>query len=219
MTAPIRVAVADDQLLFCSGIQMLIESQDDLEFAGSAHDGGAIVDLVLRERPDVVLMDVRMPVADGIAATSRILAAGLEPAPNVIVLTTYQRDIAVIGAINAGASGFIMKDATPEFLLASIRTVHSGKSVIAPHNTLGLIRELSAKRETEPDESAIETLSAREREVFLFVASGLSNAEIASTAYIGETTVKSHLSSILAKLGMHSRVQLVAHAYRNGLIR
>ncbi|PJJ63726.1 response regulator [Compostimonas suwonensis] len=215
----IRVAIADDQTLFCSGIRMLVESQDDLAFAGVAYDGEQIVELALREQPDVILMDIRMPKADGVTATERILAAGLAKPPNIIVLTTYQRDVAVLSAITAGASGFIMKDATPEFLLASIRAVHAGQSVIAPSSTVGLIRDLAPQRELPPADTSIEVLSAREKEVFLFAARGLSNAEIAATAFISETTVKSHISSILGKLGMHSRVQLVAHAYENGLIR
>jgi DNA-binding NarL/FixJ family response regulator len=217
VSTPIRVAIADDQKLFCSGIEMLIESQDDLEFVGAAFDGPTAVELAACVAPDIFLMDVRMPGLDGIAATRAIVDGSPTP-PSIIVLTTYQRDVAVLQAINAGASGFIMKDTTPEFLLASIRTVYSGQSVLAPNNTMELIRGLSAP-ERPVVESAIESLSAREREVFLFAARGLSNADIAGAAFIGETTVKSHISSILSKLGMTSRVQLVAHAYENGLIR
>jgi DNA-binding NarL/FixJ family response regulator len=217
MTATIRVAIADDQKLFCGGIAMLIESQDDLEFVGSACDGPGAVELAAAATPDIFLMDIRMPGLDGIAASRQIVASSPTP-PSIIVLTTYQRDVAVLQAINAGASGFIMKDTTPEFLLASIRTVHGGQSVLAPNNTLDLIRGLTA-RERPVVESAIEPLSAREREVFLFAARGLSNADIATTAFISETTVKSHMSSILTKLGLSSRVQLVALAYENGLIR
>jgi DNA-binding NarL/FixJ family response regulator len=217
VSTPIRVAIADDQKLFCFGIEMLIESQDDLEFVGAAFDGPTAVELAARVAPDIFLMDVRMPGLDGIAATRAIVDGSPTP-PSIIVLTTYQRDVAVLQAINAGASGFIMKDTTPEFLLASIRTVYSGQSVLAPNNTMELIRGLSAP-ERPVVESAIESLSAREREVFLFAARVLSNADIAGAAFIGETTVKSHISSILSKLGMTSRVQLVAHAYENGLIR
>ena len=213
----IRVAIADDQKLFCSGIEMLIESQADLEFAGSAFDGNAAVELAASASPDVFLMDIRMPGLDGIAAT-RAITQGEPTPPAIIVLTTYQRDVAVLQAINAGASGFIMKDTTPEFLLASIRTVYAGQSVLAPSNTLELIRGLTGRQQPVV-EAAIEPLSAREREVFLFAAKGLSNADIATAAFISETTVKSHISSILTKLGMTSRVQLVAHAYENGLIR
>lgn len=215
----IRVAVVDDQALFCSGLAMLIESQPDLEFAGSAHDGDAAVALAARERPDVVLMDVRMPVLDGIAATERILAesagsAGAD-APKIIVLTTFERDEAVARAVRAGASGFIMKDTTPEFVLAAIRTVDAGHAVIAPKDAAELF---GAQRRT-PAPDAIAALSAREKEVFLLAARGLSNAEVGQTAYISEATVKSHMRSILAKLALTSRVQLVAFAYENGLVR
>ena len=217
MSAPITVAIADDQKLFCAGVEMLIDSQDDLKFVGAAYDGPGAVELAGDTAPDIFLMDIRMPGLDGIAATRQIMAGSGTP-PSVIVLTTYQRDVAVLKAINAGASGFLMKDSTPEFLLASIRTVHAGQSVLAPNNTMELIRGLAGP-EKPVNEAAIESLSAREREVFLFAARGLSNADIATTAFIGETTVKSHMSSILTKLGMASRVQLVALAYENGLIR
>ncbi len=214
----IRVAVADDQPLFCSGIAMLVESQDDLVFAGEAHDGEAAVALAREERPDVLLMDVRMPVLDGIAATARILAeageAGEAGAPRVIVLTTFERDELVERAIRAGAHGFVLKDTTPEFVLAAIRTVHTGHAVIAPKQTAELFRA-AAHRHPE----AIAGLSAREKEVFLLAARGQSNGEIGEVAFISEATVKSHMRSILAKLGLTSRVQLVAFAYENGLVR
>lgn len=230
---PIRVAIADDQQLFCSGIEMLIESQDDLEFAGAAYDGAAAVALAADAHPDVMLMDIRMPVMDGIEATKRILDAADIPdeiapeesagPPKIIMLTTFQRDEAVVRAIHAGAEGFVMKDTTPEFVLASIRTVHAGHSVIAPSDTADLIRAHTGLRRDpgrgRPVEESISALSAREKEVFLLAARGLSNADIAQTAYISEATVKSHIRSILAKLALGSRVQLVAHAYENGLLR
>jgi DNA-binding NarL/FixJ family response regulator len=217
--ARIRVAIADDQTLFCSGIQMLIESQPDLLFVGSAPDGETIVELAHAHGPDVILMDIRMPGTDGLTATERILAGSPQRPPRVIVLTTFQRDVTVLRAISAGASGFIMKDATPEFLLAAIRTVHAGQSVIAPGETLSLIQGMAADRGGQADDSSIAALSPREKEVFLFAARGLSNAEIATTAYISETTVKSHISSILSKLKMQSRLQMVVHAYEHRLLR
>ena len=233
----IRVAIADDQQLFCSGIQMLIESQPDLKFVGAAYDGEAAIVLARQARPDVMLMDIRMPLLDGIEATARILNATDAPdsdksepsadacatllaaQPKVIMLTTFQRDEAVVRAIHAGADGFIMKDTTPEFVLASIRTVYAGHSVIAPSDTADIIRAHTSQRPREPSAESISALSAREKEVFLFAARGLSNADIAQTAYISEATVKSHLRSILAKLSLTSRVQIVAHAYENGLLR
>lgn len=214
----IRVAIADDQALFCSGVQMLIESQTDLEFCGAAYNGAAAVDLAVQAQPDVMLMDIRMPVLDGIQATERIMSAfsvGAE-APRVIVLTTFQRDEAVARAIRAGAHGFVMKDTSPEFVLAAIRTVNAGHSVIAPRDTAELFRRAADMR---PVEEAIASLSSREKEVFLLAARGLSNAEAGQSAFISEATVKSHMRSILAKLGLTSRVQLVAFAYENGLVR
>lgn len=210
----IRVAVADDQPLFCSGIGMLVESQADLDFAGSAADGVEAVELARTARPDVMLMDVRMPRLDGIAATARIRADHGDAGPRIIVLTTFERDDAVAAALRAGADGFVLKDTTPEFVLAAIRTVHDGHSVIAPKQTAELFRGVARRRR-----EAIEPLSVREKEVFLLAARGLGNAEIGQAAFIAEATVKSHIRSILAKLGLASRVQLVAFAYENGLVR
>jgi DNA-binding NarL/FixJ family response regulator len=219
----IRVAIADDHELFCSGVQMLIESQPDLTYAGAAYDGNQAVELAQRERPDVMLMDVRMPGIDGIEATRRILSAtrsdgGQDTTTKIVVLTTLQRDDAVVRAIRAGAHGFLIKDTTPEFILASIRTVHAGRSVIAPSDTAALFRNTSWDEGHPPAEESIAALSAREKEIFLFAARGLSNAEIGQTAYISEATAKSHLRSILSTLGLTSRVQLVAFAYDHRLV-
>lgn len=210
----IRVAIADDQPLFCTGLQMMIESQPDLAFAGTAADGLQAIQLARSARPDVLLMDIRMPVLDGIAATEGIRRENAEPLPRIVVLTTFERDEAVAAALRAGADGFVLKDATPEFILAAIRTVHDGHSVIAPKATTDLFRTLARRR---PE--AIDALSVREKEVFLLAARGLNNGDIGRTAFISEATVKSHVRSILAKLGLASRVQLVAFAYENGLVR
>ena len=215
--APITVAIADDHVLFCAGIEMIVGSQPDLAFVGSAQDGEAVVALVRETRPDIVLMDIRMPVTDGITATRDVLAAA--PDTRVIILTTHQRREAVTESIAAGAHGFVMKDARPELLLEAIRTVHRGSSVYAPATTVALVRDLGeAHPAARPDPAAIAALTAREREVYLLAARGLSNTEIAESAYIGETTVKSHVSSILAKLGLASRLQLIAHAYAHRLV-
>ena len=211
----IRVAVVDDQPLFCSGVAMLIESQPDLEFAGSAADGVAGVELARDAGPDVMLMDVRMPVLDGIAATKRIRSELPVRGPKIVVLTTFERDHAVAAALRAGADGYIMKDTTPEFVLAAIRTVHAGHAVVAPKDTAALLRDGMSPARPE----AIAALSAREKEVFLLAARGLSNAEAGQAAFISEATVKSHMRSILQKLALTSRVQLVAFAHENGLVR
>ncbi|GAA2047025.1 response regulator transcription factor [Leifsonia soli] len=210
----IRVGVADDQPLFCAGLQMMIESQPDLEFAGTAADGLQAVQLARSARPDVLLMDIRMPGLDGIAATEAIRRDRTGQLPRIVVLTTFDRDEAVAAALRAGADGFLLKDATPDFILAAIRTVHDGHSVIAPKQTTELFRALARRR---PE--AIDSLSVREKEVFLLAARGLNNGDIGRTAFISEATVKSHVRSILAKLGLVSRVQLVAFAYENGLVR
>ena len=216
MTA-IRVAVVDDQALFVSGMQMLVESQPDLEFVGSAANGRSALDLVARAEPHVVLMDVRMPIMDGIEATRLIVESG-SPA-RIVILTTFQRDEAVFRAIRFGASGFVTKDATPEFVLAAIRTVHSGQSVLAPSATFDLVRQFAAPVEVgRPVELALAPLTPREQEIFLLVARGLSNSEVASAAFVSETTAKTHLRSILNKMGLHNRVQVVIFAYENGLL-
>lgn len=216
----IRVALVDDQALFRAGIRMLVESQPDLVFAGDAADGRAAIALAERSRPDVMLMDVRMPQLDGIAATGRILADadrdGREP-PRILVLTTFDLDENAARAIRAGASGFVLKDADPEFLLAAIRTVHRGNAVIAGNATRDLIASASRGSGRRPAPPAWGDLTAREREIFALAAKGLSNAEIAASEYLGEATVKTHLSRVLAKLGLRDRVQLVVFAYEHDL--
>ncbi|MEN2742116.1 response regulator transcription factor [Microbacterium sp. X-17] len=210
----IRVAVADDQPLFCAGLQMVIESQHDLDFVGTAADGHQAIELARTARPDVMLMDIRMPGMDGIAATHAIRSTSSSDSPRIVVLTTFDRDEAVAAALRAGADGFLLKDSTPDFILAAVRTVYEGHSVIAPKATSELFRALARRR---PE--AIDPLTMREKEVFLLAARGLSNGEIGTTAFISEATVKSHIRSILAKLALSSRVQLVAFAYENGLVR
>ena len=210
----IRVAVADDQPLYCSGIQMLIDSQPDLEFVGAAANGQEAVSLACSVLPDVMLMDIRMPHLDGIAATRKIRSEMVAGGVRIVVLTTFDRDEAIADALRAGADGFLLKDATVEFILASIRAVHVGHSVIAPKAASELLRTLPRRR---PE--AIAALSVREKEVFLLVARGLSNEDIGRSAFIAESTVKSHIRSILSKLQLASRVQLVTFAYDNGLVR
>ncbi|MET4782298.1 response regulator transcription factor [Glaciihabitans sp. UYNi722] len=216
----IRVGLVDDQSLFRMGIRMLVDSQPDLEVAGEAGNGVEAIAMAAEARPDVILMDIRMPVMDGIAATTAILAAtrasGATP-PRIVVLTTFDLDEAATRAIRGGASGFVLKDADPEFLLAAIRTVHAGNAVIAASATRELFEHFSPKvtQPTEPE--AFAQLTARERDIFQLAARGLSNAEIASGEFLSEATVKTHISRILSKLGLRDRVQLVVFAFEHGL--
>ena len=218
MSAPIRVVLVDDQALFRAGIRMVIDSQPDLTVVGEAGDGAEGVRVVRQTRPDVVLMDIRMPVMDGLAATAELLSdTTLASAPpRIVMLTTFDLDEAAARAIRQGASGFLLKDADPEFLLAAIRTVHAGAAVIAPSATAALFAHLGTERTTPPPE--FETLTAREREIFLLAARGLSNTEIAAREYVSEATVKTHVSRVLGKLALRDRVQLVVYAHDHALI-
>ena len=218
MTAvqPLRVVVADDHALVRSGITGLLEA-GDVEVVGEAADGVEAVEVALRLRPDVVVMDVRMPRLDGIEATRRLRR---EPdGPQVLVLTTFDLDEYVFRALEAGAAGFLLKDAPPGRLVEAVRTVADGDALLAPAVTRRLIqRHLSGPAPaTGPDPAA--DLSPREREVWLLVAQGLSNAEIAGTLVVSEATVKAHVTRLLAKLGVRDRVQAVVRAYESGLVR
>lgn len=216
-TDRIRVALVDDQQLFRGGIRMLVDSQPDMAFVGEAADGAEAVRLAMAEQPDVMLMDVRMPVLDGLEATQQIVARGLDT--RILVLTTFDLDKAVAKAVAAGASGFVLKDADPEFLLAAIRTVYSGAEVFAAQATADLIRRFSQSPDRlggEPAEFA--SLTEREREMFFLAAKGMSNSEIAAQEFLSEATVKTHISRILAKLSLRDRVQLVVYAYEHGLL-
>lgn len=218
MTEPIRVVLVDDQALFRAGIRMVIDSQPDLEVVGEAGDGAEGVRVVRAARPDVVLMDIRMPVMDGLAATAELLADGAPGAapPRIVMLTTFDLDEAAARAIQQGASGFLLKDADPEFLLAAIRTVHAGSAVIAASATRDLFAHFASPATAEVPPSYAE-LTEREREIFALAARGLSNAEIAQREFLSEATVKTHISRILAKLGLRDRVQLVVFAFEHGL--
>ncbi|MGC4015825.1 MAG: response regulator transcription factor [Luteolibacter sp.] len=209
----IRVALVDDQALFRAGIRMLVDSQPDLDVVGEAGDGREGLEMIRRTRPDVVLMDIRMPVMDGLEATATLLA---DPAPpRVVMLTTFDLDEAAARAIRQGASGFLLKDADPEFLLAAIRTVHSGSAVIAAAATRDLFAHLGGPTVATPP--TYDDLTSREKEIFALAARGLSNAEIAAREFLSEATVKTHISRILTKLGLRDRVQLVVFAFEHGL--
>lgn len=223
--APIRVALVDDQQLIRSGLAMLIGSQPDLEVVAEATTGREALGSPSVARADVVLMDVRMPQMDGIAATEALLAK--PDAPRVVVLTTFDLDEYALDAIQAGASGFLLKDAPPEELLAAIRTVHRGDAVIAPSTTRRLLEHMAPRLQAEHavdahgavERAAIDTLTPREREVLVLMARGDSNMEIAAELVLSEATVKTHVGRVLAKLQARDRVQAVVTAYRAGLVR
>jgi DNA-binding NarL/FixJ family response regulator len=214
-----RVVVVDDQDVVRAAFEVLLATQPDFAVVGSACDGEQAVRLCRELRPDVVLMDIRMPGMDGIAATSRILSARDGPVPRVLILTTFDLDEHVYDALDAGASGFLLKDATAERLFDAVRVVAAGEALLAPTVTRRLIAEFSRLRvrRREPD-AALRTLTPRETEVLRLIAEGLSNPEIAARLVVGEETVKSHVSRVLAKLGLRDRTQAVVVAYESGLI-
>lgn len=213
----IRVALVDDQALFRAGIAMVVGSQDDLTVVGEAGDGGEAVELVETSRPDVVLMDVRMPRVDGVEATRRIVDRFADEAPRVLVLTTFDLDELAADAIEAGASGFVLKESRPEFLLAAIRAVADGTQVVAAGATRAVFERFRERATATPGVD-YERLTPREREILLRAAQGLSNAEIAAAEFLSEATVKTHVSRILGKLALRDRVQLVVYAYEHGLL-
>ncbi|WP_338890100.1 response regulator transcription factor [Rhodococcus sovatensis] len=216
--SPIRVALVDDQQLFRAGIRMLVSSQADLEFVGEAGNGREGVELAAATSPDVILMDIRMPVLDGISATTEIVTAMASP-PKILVLTTFDLDESAARAIKAGASGFVLKDADPEFLLAAIRTVHAGNSVIAASATTALLGHYTDTPAEPVIPERFTRLTSREQEIFRLAATGMSNSEIAASEYLSEATVKTHLSRIFTKLDLRDRVQLVVFAFEHGLAR
>jgi DNA-binding NarL/FixJ family response regulator len=215
----VRVVVADDQLLVRAGFRVLVDSAPDLEVVGEAGDGTEAVELARRERPDVVLMDIRMPSMDGLEATRRIVADELLAGVRVLVLTTFDLDEYVYQALRAGASGFLLKDTPPADLLAAIRVVAAGDALLAPRVTRRLIEEFA--RRPEPAAvapAALAALTQREREVLALVARGLTNAEIADRLFVSAATTKTHVSRVLAKLRARDRAQLVMLAYETGLV-
>jgi DNA-binding NarL/FixJ family response regulator len=215
----IRVGIADDQAIIRDGLRVQVSLGDDLEFVGEASNGEQAVALARQQRPDVLLMDVRMPVLDGIEATRRIVADTATEAVRVVVLTTFDLDDYVYGALRAGASGFLLKDTTPEELLAAIRVVADGGALITPQVTRRLIAEFAARPGSgRPNRRIASLLTEREAEVLGLVGRGLSNAEIADRLVLSPLTAKTHVSRILTKLGLRDRAQLVVAAYESGLI-
>ncbi len=234
---PIRILLVDDQALVRAGFRMVLDTQPDMTVVAEAGDGRAALDLLATVPVDVVLMDIRMPRMDGVAATAAI-CAGRDPAsagPRVVVLTTFDLDEYAYAALRAGASGFLLKDAGPADLLAAVRAVHHGDSVIAPSTTRRLLEHFLPHLPDEPDAQAhspsprhdaaaspdprLAALTAREVEVLTAVAQGLTNGEIAGSFFLAEATVKTHIGRILHKLGLRDRVQMVLFAYETGLVR
>ena len=218
----IRVLLADDQELSRFGFRMILTEEDDIEVVGEASDGEEAVELAARFRPSVVLMDIRMPVTDGIEATKRIVAADSEV--RVLAITTFDLDEYAFGALQAGASGFLLKDVRPSELVAAVRTVASGDAVVSPRITRRLLDKYARPLVPPGGDGArrasavVSTLTEREREVLMAIAAGLSNAEIAARLFVSEATVKSHVGRILSKLGLRDRVQAVVLAYETGLV-
>ena len=210
--------LVDDQELFRSAIRVIVNAQDDLEVVGEASDGEEAVALAAQLDPDVILMDIRMPGVDGVEATRRILEAAVATGKGVkvLVLTTFNLDDRAATAIRHGASGFLLKDITPQMLTDSIRTVHNGNGVIAPEDLAALLDASFTEKPAPP--AGFGNLSDKEREVFDLVAQGLSNVEIGQTIYASESTVKSHVGAILRKMGLRDRVQVVVAAYQHGLV-
>lgn len=211
----IRIVIADDQAMVRAGFRMIVSSQPDMEVAGEAGDGREAIELVRQERPDVVLMDIRMPNVDGIQATREV--AGIS---RVVILTTFELDEYVFDAMAAGASGFLLKAAPPEDLLKAIRVVAQGEALLAPSVTRRLIEEFAKRPErvAAGRTKELETLTDREREVLQEIARGLTNAEIAARLHVSETTIKTHVAHLLGKLGLRDRVQAVILAYESGLV-
>jgi DNA-binding NarL/FixJ family response regulator len=218
VTAPIRVLVCDDQVLIRTGLVTIIDAQPDLEVAGECGDGQAAVDLAAQVHPDVVVMDVRMPVLDGIEATRLLAGAGVPHPVKVLVVTTFNLDEYVYEALRAGASGFLLKDAPPAQLLHGIRTVGTGAALLDPEVTRRLVGRYAARIRPSEGTSPDIPLTPRELEVLRLIANGLSNSEIAATLVISPETVKTFVSRILAKLNLRDRVQAVVYAYRQGLV-
>ena len=215
----IRVAIVDDQALVRGGFAVMLGLQDDIEVVAEAGDGAAAIEIARTHRPDVILMDIRMPEMDGLAATKAIVDSADWPV-KVLILTTFDPDEYVYEALRAGASGFVLKDISPEDLVAAVRTVADGGALLAPSVTRRLISRFAAPPSLDSSVvSRLDRLTSREREVLVAIAAGSSNIEIAENLFVGAATVKSHVSSVLTKLGLTNRAQAVAFAYESGLVK
>ncbi|MFI6823389.1 response regulator [Micromonospora sp. NPDC050187] len=216
----VRVLLADDHHLVRTGFRVILEAEDDIEVVGEASDGRQAVDLAARQRPDVVLMDVEMPGTDGLEATRQIVAADSGPA--VLILTTFDRDDYLFAALQAGASGFLLKNGTPEALIDAVRVVARGDALLAPEITRRVIATFARPGGTpgngRTDGARLSELTPREHEVLVLLAGGATNAEIATALFLGEATVKTHVSRVLAKLGLRDRTQAVVYAYEHRVV-
>jgi DNA-binding NarL/FixJ family response regulator len=216
----IRILIADDQSLVRTGFRMILDAEPDLDVVGEAVDGREAVDKARAAKPDVILMDIRMPDLDGIEATRRIVADGGENAPKILMLTTFDLNEYVYEALRAGASGFLLKDVPAEQLAEGVRVVAAGEALLAPSVTRRLLSEFAQVRPRDAaPPPAFEDLTPRELEVFRLIARGLSNAEVAQELIVSETTVKTHVARVLMKLGLRDRIQAVVLAYESGIIQ
>ncbi len=213
----ISLLLCDDQHLVRSGFRMIVETESDLHVVGEAENGRAAVSMTRQLAPDVVLMDVQMPEMDGLKATAKLME--LADPPKVIILTTFERDDYVFAALRNGASGFILKNAPPEQLIEAVRVVAAGNALLAPSVTRRIVEEFARRPAPAAKADELDRLTEREIEVLRVIAEGLANSEIAKRLFVSETTVKSHVSSVLTKLGLRDRVQAVVYAYENGLVQ
>jgi DNA-binding NarL/FixJ family response regulator len=215
----IRVLLADDQELVRAGFQALLDAQDEIDVIGAAADGREAVDLARKLKPDVVLMDIRMPVLDGLQATQEIASDARLNSVRIVILTTFELDEYVFDAIRAGAAGFLVKDTKPADLIEAVRVVAGGDALLSPSVTRTLIAEFAARAKQPPSSAALDELTDREREVMALAAGGLSNEQIAQRLVLSVATAKTHISRAMVKLGVRDRAQLVVLAYETGLVR